>query len=166
MNKMEELFKLVDGVEYKRDIPNEAKELAKNNNMIVIVGGSDDLMYVFGADSYLTSMEEHSYGWDGESFEKISDKELQNEALQLGLKIFWCGRILKKNSDAFSIEEIKKDTVFQIDNYDTKKSGAFSYSVNKDIKFKNFTVFEEADKKDVYCTGIIIELPDNFKKSN
>ncbi len=34
------------------------------------------------------------------------------------------------------------------------------------INFKDFIVYEDADKKDdVYCTGIIIELPEDFKSS-
>ena len=146
--KIEEVYNLVNGIEYTRDIPEEAKQLAKENNIVVIVGGSDDLMYAYGTDCYLTDYEEHSYGWDGDTLEDISNEFLKNEAKQLGLKIYWCGKIIKGN--------------YHLDDYDTEKQGAFSYTVNSNIEFKDFTVYEEKDQKDVYCTGIIIQLPKDF----
>jgi len=145
------LYEMVDGIEYRRDIPKEAEVFAKENGFVVIVGGSDDLMYAYGADSYLTDYCEHSYGWDGNSLEKISDKELQFEAKQLGLKIYWCGKI--------------KGTNYTKENYDVELSGAFSYSVKDGIEFKEFTVWEDDKKDEVYCTGIIIKLPEDFKKA-
>ncbi len=75
-----------------------------------------------------------------------SEKQLLKEAKQLGLKIFWCGSIVKTG------ETIK--------GYNTDESGAFSYKVNDDIEHLNFKVME--DDNNVYCTGIIIKLPENF----
>ena len=146
MEKLEEIFKICDGIEYSCDIPFEAKKIAKENGIIVIVGGSDDLMYAYGAKSYLTQCCEHSEGWDGCDLAKYaSDKELKFEALQLGLKIFWCGTIAQTG-------EI-------IPNYSVPKSGAFSYKVKEGIDFIDFKVVED---EEVYCTGIIIKLPNNF----
>lgn len=153
MDKINEIYDIVNGIEYNRDIPEEAKQLAKDNNIVVIVGGSDDLMYCYGQDSYLTSYCEHSYGWDGDLLIDISDKQLKGEAEQLGLEIYWCGKILNRN------EEVIKSK----NNYDIDKQGAFSYLVNENIKSKEFTVFEDDKKEEVYCTGMIIELPENFK---
>lgn len=149
---MEKLFELCNGIEYTRSIPLEATIYAKNNNFIVIVGGSDNLMYCFGADSYLTKQKEHGYGWDGSDLKNIDDKKLEKEASQLGLKIWWCGEILET-------KEI-------LENYDVKKSGSFSYTVNNDISFKNFIIFEDKAHDDIYCTGIIIKLPESFKSAN
>jgi hypothetical protein len=146
MKILEQIKALCDGIEYSRDIPEEAKALAIENGIIVIVGGSDDLMYVYGTDSYLTDYCEHSEGWDGCDLSKhASDKQLRKEAAQLGLKIFWCG-------------EIKK-TKEKIEGYNTDESGAFSYKVDENIEHLNFKVVED---EDVYCTGIIIKLPDTF----
>lgn len=144
LNKIHEL---VDGIVYTRDVPKEAEELAKQTNAVIIVGGSDDLMYCYGSDSYLTDYVEHSYGWDGETFEEIDDKQLEDEANQLGLEIFWCGS--NRNGE--------------IEEYNIEKSGAFSYKVKDGIEFKNFIVYENDKKEEVYCTGIIIELPVDFK---
>ena len=150
MNKeIEEVFELVEGIEYTREIPKEAEKLAKENNIIVIVGGSDDLMYCYGAESYLSDYCEHSYGWDGDDLKDIEDKQLQDEAEQLGLEIYWCGRIISAKKS--------------IENYNVETQGAFSYKVKDGINFKNFIVYENDKKDDVYCTGIIIELPENFK---
>lgn len=148
MKILEKIKQICNGIEYSRDIPQKAKELAKQNNIIVIVGGSDDLMYCYGADSYLTDYCEHSCGFDGEDLTKIKgNKKLRKEAEQLGLKIWWCGEIIK---DGLIIEQ-----------YDVEKSGAFSYSVNENIEYLDFLVMEDSD---VYCTGKIIKLPNNFVK--
>lgn len=149
MNILQKLHELCDGIEYSRDVPQEAKTLAKDNGIIIIVGGSDDLMYCYGTYSYLTEYCEHSYGWDGDSLKNISDKKLQKEASQLGLKIWWCGQIVEDN--------------LTIENYDTDKNGAFYYTVNDDIEALDFKVMED---NDVYCTGKIIKLPEGFNHSN
>jgi hypothetical protein len=106
-------------------------------------------MYAYGAESYLTDYCEHSEGWDGCDLTKhASDKQLLKEAKQLGLKIFWCGEIVQTGE--------------RIGDYNTTESGAFSYKVNDDIEHLNFKVLENEGSTDVYCTGIIIKLPENF----
>ena len=149
MNKLEEIKAICDGIEYSRHVPKEAEELAKENNIVIIVGGSDDLMYCYGAKCYLTDYCEHGYGWDGDTLKDISDKQLEKEAEQLGLMIWWCGEI--------------EDAGLKIEGYDTEKSGAFSYSVKEGIEALDFKVME--DDNDVYCTGKIIKLPDGFKNA-
>ena len=144
--KLEEVKELCDMIEYSRSIPEEAEKIAKENNIVVIVGGSDDLMYCYGAKSYLTDYCEHSYGWDGNDLKDISDKKLEAEAAQLGLKIWWCGHIVKGKQS--------------IKDYDSDYSGAFSYTVNDGIESLDFRVTEG---EDIYCTGKIIKLPENFK---
>ena len=149
MNALEKIKSICDGIEYTRHIPKEAEELAKENGIVVIVGGSDDLMYCYGADSYLTDYCEHSEGWDGCDLAKhASDDELKAEAKQLGLKIFWCG-LIDKTGDA-------------IKNYSVKENGAFFYTVNENIEHLHFKVIEGKGDDSVYCTGIIIKLPENF----
>lgn len=150
MEILTQIQKICDGIEYSRHIPEEAKNLAKENNILIIVGGSDDLMYCYGADSYLANEVEHGVGWDGEDLTKYEhDKKLRKEAKQLGLKIWWCGKI--------------EDKGLFIKDYSVSESGAFSYSVNSEIKHLNFKVLERGNEPDVYCTGIIIKLPEDFK---
>ena len=148
MEALKQIQNLCEGIQYSRDVPEEAKKIAEENNIVIIVGGSDDLMYCYGADSYLSDYCEHSYGWDGCDLTKCSDKKLRKEAKQLGLKIWWCGEILDDN--------------LSIDGYDSDVSGAFSYSVNENILSLDFKVMEDDD---VYCTGKIIQLPEDFKRS-
>jgi hypothetical protein len=143
---IKKIKEICDGIEYKRNIPQEAKDLAKEHGYIVIVGGSDDLMYCFGAESYLDWWCEHGYGWDGDPLQNIDDKFLQKEAEQLGLKIWWCGGI--------------KSTGEKREGYNSDKMGAFSYTVKDEIESEEFKVMEDGD---VYCTGIIIKLPSDFK---
>lgn len=146
MDILEQIQNICEGIPYTRHIPKEAEKLAKENNIVVIVGGSDDLMYAYGADSYLADYCEHGEGWDGCDLAKdASDEQLRKEAKQLGLKIFWCGSI--------------QNTGETIEGYDTDKNGAFSYQVSEGIEHLNFKVMEDDE---VYCTGIAIKLPDNF----
>lgn len=153
-NILNKIQKLCHGIEYSRHIPDEAEQLAKENGIVVIVGGSDDLMYCYGADCYLTDEVEHGVGWDGEDLTEYDhDGNLRDEAKQLGLKIWWCGLIQEPRQEK--------------PNYLVTESGAFSYSVNEDIEHLEFLVCEnENDFSDIYCTGIIIKLPENFKPSN
>lgn len=147
MNVLEQIKSICDGIEYSRDIPFEAQKLAKENGIVVIVGGSDDLMYAYGAESFLTDYCEHSEGWDGCDLSKhASDIQLKKEAKQLGLKIFWCGKI--------------HETGETIEDYDMDESGSFSYKVNEGIEHLDFKVMKDGE---VYCTGIIIKLPEGFK---
>ena len=147
MEGLEQIKAICDGIEYSRHVPIEAEELAKENNIVIIVGGSDDLMYCYGAKCYLTDYCEHSYGWDGDTLKDIDDKQLEKEAEQLGLMIYWCGEI--------------KHSKHSIENYNLDEMGAFSYSVKDEIKSLDFKVMEDDG---VYCTGKIIQLPENFNK--
>ena len=153
MEILEQIKELCDGIEYNRDVPDEAKKIAKENGIVIIVGGSDDLMYCYGTDSFLTNYCEHSNGWDGEDLTILKgNKPLKKEAQQLGLKIWWCGKI--------------KESGESKENYSVNESGAFSYSVNPEIEHLEFKVVEDLkDPNDIYCTGIIIKLPENFKPS-
>lgn len=150
MEVLNRIQEICNGIPYTREIPFEAEKLAKENNIVIIVGGSDDLMYCYGAKSYMTDYCEHSEGWDGVDLTiHACDDELMDEAAQIGLKVFWCGKIERTGE--------------KIDGYNTKESGAFSYVVKSGIEFRNFLVMEDIDSDDVYCTGIAFRLPDDFK---
>lgn len=151
MDNLKRLKEICNNIPYTRHIPKEAEQLAKENNIIIIVGGSDDLMYAYGAECYLTDMCEHGEGWDGCDLTKdASDIELLEESKQLGLKIFWCGEI--------------DSTGEKIKDYSIEEMGSFSYTVADNIKSLDFKVLEDRNSDEVYCTGKIIELPDGFKR--
>lgn len=48
MNK-EELAKLLDGCEYTKEVSREVATQAKENNLVIVFGGSDDLIELNGA---------------------------------------------------------------------------------------------------------------------
>lgn len=148
MEILTRIQEICNGTEYSRHVPDEAEKMAKENGIVIIVGGSDDLMYCYGADCYLTRACEHGVGWDGEDLTVyLHDDDLQHEAYQLGLKIWWEGECNGEKKENYSVE----------------KSGAFSYSVKEGIEHLEFKVCEdENDFSDIYCTGIIIKLPENF----
>ena len=146
---LEKIRAICDGYEYDRTVPYEAVEIAEKNACVIVVGGSDDLMYVYGAECYMTWCEEHSYGWHGDTLEgEDVDPDLKSEASQIGLRIWWCGRI-----SPGSVE---------IPGYDTAKSGAFSYTVKEGIEYRDFKIMEDGD---VYCTGKVIKLPEGFQSA-
>lgn len=153
-NILKQIQELCNGIEYSRHVPEEAEKLAQENGIVIIVGGSDDPMYCCGADCYLTNEIEHAVGWDGEDLTEYEhDAQLRSEAKQLGLKIYWEGKI--------------SNTGERKENYSADESGAFSYSVNPDIEYLEFKVCEsQNDFSDIYCTGIIIKLPEEFIPAN
>jgi hypothetical protein len=141
---MKTLQKMLYGIEYTRHIPQEAEDYAIKHNLIVIVPGSDDLFYAYGADCYLTQQVEFDC-WDGTDFED-ADNDLKNEVKKYNLKVLWCGRI--------------DDTIF-IKDYSILEKGAFSYQV--DVKHKHFPIMEEKnvillDNKTVIDNGVEREL--------
>jgi len=142
---------LLGEVVYRDSLSKEAIQYAKDNNLIIIIGGSDDLMYAYGADCYLTDYEEHDAGWEGEDLSFANNNKLRKEASQLGLKILWCGKIQDKQI---------------IENYSIEESGAFNYLVNPDIESLDFIIYENyKEDGEVYGKGLIVKLPENFKKS-
>ena len=64
------------------------------------------------------------------------------------------------------IQENLERIVKEIEGYDTDKSGAFSYKVNDNIESKDFIVYENEKKDQVYCTGIILQLNKDFIKAD
>ena len=56
------IYELCNNIAYTRSVPDEAIELAHKHGYIILVGGSDDLMYAFGADCWLTKHCEWNYG--------------------------------------------------------------------------------------------------------
>ena len=140
---------LLGEVVYRENLSKEVIQYAKDNNLIIIMGGSDDLMYVYGVDCYLTDYEEHDAGWDGEDLSLSENESLNKEASQLGLKILWCGKIQDKQI---------------IENYSIEESGAFNYLVNDNINSLEFIIYENSKEDgEVYGKGLIVELPKNFE---
>ena len=151
MNEINKVYELLNNSYYRESVNPEAISIAMDNNLVILMGASDDLFEAYGAISYLTNYAEHGGVNDGSTLTNIEDKALENEAKQLGLKVYWCGEI-SESSD-------------KLLNYDWQKEGAFSFTVNDDIQFMNFTVLEERGSDEVYCTGIIFKLPKDFKVS-
>ena len=147
MTPLEQIKEICDGIKYSRDVPDMAKLIARENDIIIIVGGSDDLMYCYGARCYMTQEQEHGYAENGDTLEDIPDKQLEFEANQLGLMIHWCGAI---------------GGMPYVDDYDEDRDGAFTYSVKDGIEFLDFKIMDDGE---VYCTGKIIQLPDGFLSS-
>ena len=152
MSVLDKLFEMLNLMKESRNISDEAKELARDNGYVVIIGGSDDLMYAYGAESWLTKYCEHSYGWGGDALVDIGDKLLEGEASQLGLEIFRYGRIMNWRTK----ELVKEDPTYSRD------FGTFTYKVKEGIEFKHFLVASYDDPSEMYCQGIIIKLPDDF----
>jgi hypothetical protein len=63
----EELAEKLNGIEYRRDIPEEYYPDLVENNLAVVLGGSDDLCYFFFPKNGEVASEELGC-WDGETF--------------------------------------------------------------------------------------------------
>ena len=148
MDKIEILKSLVREVAYPfyDNLTKEAEEYAQNNNMLIIATHSDDLCFVYGADCFLSKQEELLTNcWRGTNFPEEGGE--QKEALQLGLLIYWKGTVFE--------EDVK------MSNYDRDSHGCFFIECSNKINHRHFKVVRD---KEVYGTGIILELPNDFKR--
>ena len=125
-----EMAKLLDGREYREEITKEEEKLAKESNLVVVFGASDDLCELRGA----VDDELDAYG-GGEVAFFNSD----------GLVVNKCD-----SEDCHYYQCIKESSVPLTANYDP-----WTYDIN--VPYETFNIMEDGD---VYCKGIVFRLND------
>jgi len=130
INKVAEML---DGLEYPDDPSQEIIEMAKENNMVIVFGSSDDLIEFRGA------IRDEVSAWEGATV-FISNIGLFEE----------CECECK-----YSISE--KNKCSKVDAIWDDKDRNCSWSYKTDITHAEFKVMEDDD---VYCYGIVFSLDD------
>ncbi len=129
----EELAQMLNGNQYGNECPNQEDKLAKENNLVIVFGYSDDNMEFEGA------IDDEVGCYDGGFAYVTKDGLLQNECDYEDYSYF-----KKEQEKAQKIEAI----------WDT---GGYSWIYKTNIPHAVFEILEDEDK---YCLGIVFSLDD------
>lgn len=130
----EKLAEMLNGREYTDEITREEELLAKEDNLVVIFGASDDLMCICGAEN------DELGAYDGSGLVFFDDKGvLRNDCEEED-----CPYFLEKTEKAFRI-----DGLWNKDGY--------SWVYKTEIPHATFEIMEDGEK---YCRGIVFCLDD------
>ena len=149
---LDNIFKMVDGCNYYKDLPNNAKRYAFRHGFILAIMGDEDKMLCFGADCYLTFRCEHKICFYGDDFADTPNNSLRLEAIQLGLKVFRGGKIL----------DPRGSLIRKIPEYSVLRDGSgFSFRVCNHILSQEFAMLKNKSQE-ILSKGIIIKIPSGF----
>jgi hypothetical protein len=129
--KKEYLAAQLDGMEYPFDVPKPLKDMAFENGLVIIYGGSDDLMEFEGA------IRDEITCYDGGTAYLLDGKLLKNECDDPRCPYYY--RIRKTARKIIAI-------------WDTD---GYSWIYKTDIPHVTFDIVEGRDK---YCRGIVFDL--------
>lgn len=131
----EQLAQMLDGNQYGEEVSNQEKQLAKENNLVIVFGYSEDNMELEGA------IDDEVSCYDG-GFAYVT----KNGLLQNKCDCKDCPYFEKEQEGAQEIEAV----------WDSE---GYSWIYKTNIPHATFEVFEGEDK---YCRGIVFSL-DNLK---
>lgn len=133
MNK-QELAEILNNCEYREEISTELQKIAKNNNLVVVFGASDDLMELRGA----------------------IDDEFDNEVYILNKKAMNIHRGFRDFEDQINFLQIyTNEKIYKIQAIWNDDIMDISWTYETDIPHSKFNVLEDDD---IYCEGIVFSL--------
>ena len=155
----EELAAQLDGWEYHNDFPKELLQAAKESKLLIIYGGSDDLVCFAGAfqdeadasDGGTILLSKQGIPTNRCADENCPyDVENRKEAIKYGvikkIDVYWCGKCRDKKMDELAYGMLGKPTWC----YDME---AF------EGKFAAFDIFDtEGDDREYYCLAAVLDL--------
>ena len=152
----EELVEKLNGIEYNRDIPKEYYPVLVENNLCVVLGGSDDLCYFLFPKNRKIAEEELPC-WNGETF--WFDKEF---------KKFLNG---KRNTMLKYHDGIKADcknciaAVWCDEDIKAPDGSSYAWTYKTEIPHATFhivehTTFKGETEMSYYCKAIIFSIND------
>lgn len=138
MNK-KELAELLNGRKYREEITSEEEKKAKDNNLVVVFGASDDLCEFRGA------IDEELGAWDGNSF-KVKKKKLSVKELG-GRNVGWIeNKVEGKNviNQIWAPQDEEQQTIA-------------SWKFQTEIEHETFKIYDDYE---LYCIGIVFSIDD------
>lgn len=133
-----QIAKMIDGSQYGSEVTKEIVELAKSNNVVIVFGGSDDLMEFRG------SIDDEIRCFEGGTAYITADKELLDEdCLADCSKCKYLAKILE------SCTQIKALWCETLSNC--------SWTYKTTIPHETFSIWEDDEQ---YCIGIVFSLND------
>lgn len=129
-----EFAEMLNGREYRQEITKEEAAIAKEENLVIVFGASDDLMEFRGA------IYEEVGCWDGgEAFIDDMGMLLENKCDDSD-----CPYFKQEKEHAFKITAV----------WDSE---GYSWIYKTDIPHKTFDILEDGEK---YCRGIVFKTTD------
>lgn len=135
----EQLAELLNGNEYRDEMTKEQEQAAKQNNLLVLFGASDDLLEMRGAIRDEVGAYDGELYADGEE-ENTYHKAIGNEVLPISDE---CDN--DDNPRLIRAEWCPDD------------QPALSWRISSNIPYASFTIKEDGEP---YCEGIIIDIDD------
>lgn len=143
MNK-EQLAEILNNCEYREEISEELQEIAKNNNLVVVFGASDDLV-VFGASDDLMELRGAIYDEFGSEVYILNKKVIQLDDNFRG----------DMDNQIEFLRKYIKEKIYTIDSLYGNFTDDISWTYKTDIPHAKFNVLEDGE---VYCEGIVFSL--------
>ena len=144
----EQLAELLNGNEYRDEMTKEQEQAAKQNNLLVLFGASDDLLEMRGA------IRDEVGAYDGGEYALALDGELYADGEEENTYHTAIGNEVLPISD-------------ECDNDDNPRliraewcpddQPALSWRISSNIPYASFTIKEDGEP---YCEGIIIDIDD------
>ena len=159
----EQLAALLDGGEYRAGISKEIGKTAKENNLVIITGASDDLIELHGAiheeigatvNIFLTRkgvpVSDCDEGDDCPYFKKWKTTALKQGSIK-EIEVYWDGECGRKTLSPEEYAALGKPT----------------WCFKTTLPHAVFSMYDtEGDDRDFFCRGMVIDLDEVFPPLN
>ena len=136
-----ELAALIDGREYRDEVPKELAEQAAEHGLVIVYGASDDLCEFEGA----INDEDGCYGGGTIEFNRSGVISISDDDLE----------VLEKYGLADKMETASFEA-----KWGDEDSEANSWSYDVPFPHETFRIIEGDDENDIYCIGFVFKLDD------
>jgi hypothetical protein len=147
MNK-EDFAKLLNGNQYRSEMTREEEQLAKENDLLICFGSSDDLLELRG----IIYDEEGACNGGTASIVLKKDNKLD---LMNGCDLESIQDLFEENDLAFNIPIVEIEAVWCPDDIET------SWLIKSKIPHASFDIMED---QILYCRGLVIEKADLMRE--
>lgn len=142
----EQLAELLNGNEYRNEISKEQERIAKDNNLLVMFGGSDDLLEMRGA------IRDEIGAWGGGEYALVLDGELYTDEEEENTYHKAIGNEVLPISDECDNDDNPR---FIRVEWCPDDQPNLSWRISSNLPYSPFTIKEDGEP---YCEGIVIDL--------
>lgn len=144
----EQLAELLNGNEYRDEMTKEQEQVAKQNNLLVLFGSSDDLLEMRGAiNDEIGSYDggEYALALDGELYADDEEENTYHKAI---------GNEVLPISDEYDNDDNPRLIRAE---WCPDDQPALSWRISSNMPYTTFTIKKNGEP---YCKGIIIDIDD------
>lgn len=142
----EQLALLLDGNEYRDEMTKEQEQIAKENNLLVLFGSSDDNLEMRGA------VYDEIGAWDGGEYALVLEGEMYADGVEENTYHKAKGNFVLPLSDVNDNDDNPR--LIRVD-WCPADQPRLSWRVTSNMPCDSFTICDEGEP---YCQGIVIDL--------